>query len=161
MQQQEPQGIWLHNNQTQPARKALHQRMADSSITAATASNANSPVRLLPVTVDDDAVPKHVLAAAGKKAILDLQHQQLVAAFERVEHGLDSWQLATVIEEDSSEAPPDMEEECAGKWQLQAAASAQPAEAARLLGEDQEPVADQTFITGMLGGGFLWARGPG
>jgi hypothetical protein len=122
----------MHSSKPAPAHKAKHSRQQ----LTAPGSSSNSPRRLLPVTVDAAAQPGHVLAAAGRNAIMGLQHQQLVAAFERVEQGIDSWQLAPVTEE-GSEAWEDEEQQ----QQQQGAGAVRTVEAG-------EPVIDQTFLTG-------------
>jgi hypothetical protein len=99
--------------------------------------------------VADAAEPGHVLAAAGRNAIMGFQHHQLVAAFERVEQGIDSWQLAPVAEE-GSEAWDDEEEEQQQQQGQQPGAAAGSTEAG-------EPVVDQTFLTGEQG----WSCGTG
>jgi hypothetical protein len=131
----------MHSSKAAPAHKAKRSRQQPA---ASGASSSSSPRRLLPVTVDAAAEPGHVLAAAGRNAIMGLQHQQLVAAFERIEQGIDSWQLAPVAEE-GSEGWEDEEEDEEEEQQQQ-----QQGSGAVCSAEAGEPVVDQTFLTGEL-----------
>jgi hypothetical protein len=76
---------------------------------------------------------------------MGLQHQQLVAAFERVEQGIDSWQLAPVAEEGSEAWEVDEEEEEEQQQQQEHGARGS------VSADTGEPVIDQTFLTGELG----------
>jgi hypothetical protein len=131
----------MHSSKAAPAHKAKHSRQHPA---ASGASSSSSPRRLLPVTVDAGAEPSHVLAAAGRNAIMGLQHQQLVAAFERVEQGIESWQLAPVAEEGSEAWEDDEEEEEQQQQQERGAHCSASADTG-------EPVVDMTFLTGELG----------
>lgn len=98
--------------------------------------------------IPDAATPSKVLAAASKAALVALPHEQLVAAFDRVTAGIDSWQqLAPVLEEE-------------GSWDWQGEGSGQQASGGMQAGQqalgpgkqlaaaDEEPVEDRTFLTG-------------
>jgi len=89
--------------------------------------------------------PRRVLAAAGRHAIAGVSHDLLVAAFERVDAGISSWQLTTVQEEASSSwLQEDGMTEPAGQT-LQGCG--QGCTAGKVEQDDEVPV-DQTFITG-------------
>ncbi|WIA28541.1 hypothetical protein OEZ86_011083 [Tetradesmus obliquus] len=91
------------------------------------------------------------LARLPRNAIMGLQHQQLVAAFERVEQGIGSWQLAPVAEEGSEawDDDGDEEEQQQQQQQGQQHGQGQQTGAAAGIAEAGEPVVDQTFLTGV------------
>jgi hypothetical protein len=94
------------------------------------------------LTIAEAATPSRVLAAASKAALVSLSHEQLVAAFDRVSAGMDSWQqLAPVIEE-----PP--EELWDRQGDGQSSGGLQGKEEAAAGPADDEPIEDRTFLTG-------------
>jgi len=99
---------------------------------------------LLPVTVEETAGLSSMLKAAGRHAIASMPHSLLVAAFENVNAGIETWPLPAVAEDSSG---------------LEESTAAVPA----ISGQDvrggaamQDPAGhevtllDQTFITGAV-----------
>lgn len=113
--------------------------------------------------IPEAASSSKVLAAASRAALACLPHEQLVAAFDRVDAGIDSWQqLAPVLEE---------EEEEGGSWiwgqgaggdndsdQQEQQQQQGPEERMHTQASDQEPVEDKTFLTGELLSCVIWCE---
>jgi hypothetical protein len=93
--------------------------------------------------------PSKVLAAAAKSALASLPHEQLVAAFDRVAAGIDTWQqLAPVLEEEGSwewqGGGSDVHDSRDGQQHEQAGAKSAP----HCAGTPDERLEDKTFLTG-------------
>eukprot|EP00878_Enallax_costatus_P007658 GHUV01008017.1.p1 GENE.GHUV01008017.1~~GHUV01008017.1.p1 ORF type:complete len:401 (+),score=143.11 GHUV01008017.1:2658-3860(+) len=133
--QEEPTAVWQHSSRQKPSQRSKHRQQQGLIGTG----------RVLPVTVAEDMTPGHVLAAAGRNVIVGLQHQQLVAAFERVGDGIDNWQLAPVEEESSTALQLAAAEDEVNEIEQQQRSNNQ---GARSEGND-EAIVDQTFLTGV------------
>jgi hypothetical protein len=99
--------------------------------------------------IPEVATPSKVLAAAAKSALASLPHEQLVAAFDRVAAGIDTWQqLAPVLEEEGSwewQGDGGDVHECRdGQEQGRAGAKSGP----HCAGAPGERIEDNTFLTG-------------
>lgn len=116
--------------------------MLDSSSQQDTVQPSRQALELGQVLkIAEAATPSKVLAAASKAALVSLSHEQLVAAFDRVSAGMDSWQqLAPVIEE-----PPEELWDRQGEAQNSAGLQGRGQAAAPV---DDEPIEDRTFLTG-------------
>jgi hypothetical protein len=105
--------------------------------------------------IPNAATPSKVLAAASKAALVALPHEQLVAAFDRVTAGIDSWQqLAPVLEEGSWDwqGEGSGQQDSGGVRQVQQALGANK----QLAAADEEPVEDRTFLTGESTASCRW-----
>jgi hypothetical protein len=113
------------------------------------ASGAAAVDRGAVLKIPEVATPSKVLAAAAKSALASLPHEQLVAAFDRVSAGIDTWQqLAPVLEEEGSwewQGDGSNARECRdGQQQEQVGAKSGPQRA----GAPDERIEDNTFLTG-------------
>lgn len=101
--------------------------------------------------IPEVATPSKVLAAAAKSALASLPHEQLVAAFDRVSAGIDTWQqLAPVLEEEGSwewqGEGSDAHEYRDGQEHEPVMAKSGP----QCAGASDERIEDNTFLTGTL-----------
>lgn len=98
--------------------------------------------------IPEAASSSKVLAAASKATLASLPHEQLVAAFDRVAAGIDSWQqLAPVLEEEGSW---DCQEYEGGGTLGGQQKGHGGGDKAAYPGEEAETIEDKTFLTGKL-----------